>query len=115
MNESYSRETLIIVAVIVAMMTYIITFNLNNLAGVFHMAYAPRRDKLVEQMEQDPKWSTLGHRFKVFQRSQSGEHKPSELMVLVFSMRRMVQVVAKAIGMVFRFLNPSKEKAGGSV
>lgn len=71
--------------------------NLNNLARGFRKVYAPKRRSLVEQMEQDRGWRTLGHRFKAFQRSESGQNKPSEWMIVVFTLWQFWQAVAKLV------------------
>jgi hypothetical protein len=89
-NENYSRANLILVTAIVAAATYAVTFNLNNLVGGLRGVLAPRRRALLEQMERDPEWRTLGLRFKAFQRSETGTRRPSEWLIVLFWARQIV-------------------------
>ncbi len=89
-NESYSRPSLAIVTVIVAVVTYAVTLNLNNLSRGLGKLLAPRRRALIEQMGQDPDWKGMGHRFKAFQRAEGGQRKPSEWVIGLFFMKGIV-------------------------
>jgi hypothetical protein len=89
-NESYSRPTLAIVTTIVAVATYAVTLNLNNIARGLNNLLAPRRRALIEQMEQDPDWRRIGDRFKEFQRAEGGQRKPSEWTIVLFLASRVL-------------------------
>ncbi|KAK4040152.1 hypothetical protein C8A01DRAFT_15915 [Parachaetomium inaequale] len=93
-NESYSRPSLLIVTAVVAVTTYAITLNLNNLGRALGKLVSPRRRALIEQMEQDadPGWQGLGRQFKAFQRSEGGQKKPSEWVVGLFLVRGVGRV-----------------------
>ncbi|KAK4044169.1 hypothetical protein C8A01DRAFT_31772 [Parachaetomium inaequale] len=100
-NESYSRTDLAIVTAIVAVATYSLTLNLNNLVRGLQKLYAPKRRALIEQMADGERdWERLAHRFKAFQRSEDGQRMPSEWMIAVFWGKR---VVSRA-GMVLRWV-----------
>ncbi|KXX81511.1 Lon protease [Madurella mycetomatis] len=103
-NESYNRDTLLIVATIVATITYFVTFNLNNIVRVMGNIYAPRRRSLVAEMEQDAKWSSLGRRFQAFQRSEAGQKKPSEWLIPVFFLVRMLRGVKAVVSGLFKLI-----------
>ncbi|KIX03687.1 uncharacterized protein Z518_07240 [Rhinocladiella mackenziei CBS 650.93] len=111
-NESYSREALVIVTTLVALPTYFVTFNLNNLIRILHRAYAPRRRVLVEQMERDHKWSWLANRLKAFQRSEAGERRPSEWMVMAFALRQMALALAETVSGLFRLTGRRRQNGG---
>ncbi|KAK4122505.1 hypothetical protein N657DRAFT_682261 [Parathielavia appendiculata] len=98
-NESYSRTDLAISTAAVAITTYSITLNLNNLARVLRKLYAPKRRALVEQMGRDPDadWSRTGRRFQAFQRSVKEQNKPFEWMIVLFLLRRAVLRVVKGV------------------
>jgi cytochrome c-type biogenesis protein CcmE len=120
-NESYSRTDLAIVTVIVAVMTYLITLNLNNLARALGKVYGPKRRSLIEQMSQDGNWVYLGGRFKMFQRLEKGQQvKPSEWMIVVFLLYRMMAGLSNALSMtkakvresVMWFMRPTTTRSG---
>jgi hypothetical protein len=114
-NETYSRRYLAIATTLVALLTYFVTLNLNNLVRLLRKAYAPRRLALVDQMEQDPKWSMLGQRFKIFQRHEGGEHEPSEWMVMVFSLQQMGLSVVGLLAGLFSSVDTQGRQTGGGV
>ncbi|KAK4236067.1 hypothetical protein C8A03DRAFT_36049 [Achaetomium macrosporum] len=105
-NESYSRVDLAIITASVAVATYLITLNLNNLVRALRKLYAPKRRKLIQQMERDSEWKSLGDRFKVFQRFERGQMKPSEWMIIVFLLSQMMAGLG-------RTLDRIKKKVGG--
>lgn len=98
-NESYSRTSLLIVTVAVAVATYATTFNLNNLVGGLRKVFAPKRRALIEQMrkETDSRWQALGERFKTFQKSERGQVKPSEWIIWMFLVRSAVVAVVGSV------------------
>lgn len=109
-NETYDRRDFAIVTTLVAVTTYFVTLNLNNLIFILHKLYAPRRLALVEEMEKDPNWNTIGNRFKAYQRPQPGEHKPSEWMVMVFSLRKLLRPVIDFVVRLFRSSDPGRKE-----
>ena len=87
----------------VALFTYFITLNLNNLVRLLRRLYAPRRHALLDQMELDTNWNSLGLRFKAFQRHEGGEQEPSEWMIIAFSLRQMAFAILKIMKGLFLF------------
>ncbi|KAI3316632.1 hypothetical protein HD806DRAFT_517165 [Xylariaceae sp. AK1471] len=98
-NESYSRKTLAITAVLLTFVTFLVTFNLNNLARAVNYVYSPRRRGLVGRMENDyqDRWTELGRRFKAFDRPRTGEGRPSEWMIIVFSVRQIFLALIRTV------------------
>ena len=107
------REVKAIVTTLVAVTTYFVTLNLNNLIFILHKLYALRRLALVEEMEKDPNWNTMGNRFKAYQRPQPGEHEPSEWMVMVFSLRKLLRPVVDFVVQLFRSSDPVRKEPDG--
>ena len=114
-NETYSRRYLAIVTTLVALLTYFVTLNLNNLVRLLRKVYTPGRLAIVDQMEQDPKWSMLGQRFKTFQRHEGREHEPSDWMVMVFSLRQMGLSVVSFLAGLFSSVDTNRRQTGGGV
>jgi hypothetical protein len=83
------------VTVVVAVATYALTFNLNNVVHGLQKVYTPKRKKLIEQMERERSltWRWFGDRFKVFERTERGQQKPSEWIIWVYLFRRMWRAV----------------------
>lgn len=77
--------------VVVAVATYALTFNLNNVVHGLGKVYTPKRKTLIEQMERDSSmtWRWFGGRFKVFERTERGQQKPSEWIIWAYLFRRM--------------------------
>ncbi|KAH6632198.1 hypothetical protein F5144DRAFT_593009 [Chaetomium tenue] len=96
-NESYSSTNLAIVTVVVAVATYALTFNLNNAVHGLQKIYGPKRRALIGRMERDPNptWQWFGDRFKVFERAERGQQRPSEWIIWAYFFRRMWRVVLR--------------------
>lgn len=112
-NDSYSRRDLAIVTTLVAVTTYFVTLNLNNITFILHKLYAPRRLVLVEQMAKDTNWNALGDRFKAYQRQQPGEHEPSEWMVMVFSLRKLSRQITGYVVQLFHSSDSVRKEPDG--
>ena len=82
--------------------------NLNNLARGLRKVYAPRRRSLVKHMEQDGEWEAMGHRFKVFQRSETGQNRPSEWMIVAFALWQLWRAGSGVVRRAWRSLGASE-------
>jgi hypothetical protein len=90
-NSIFSLSSLTIVAIVVALSTYFIVFNLNNLVyvsrGTFRSIAQHQIDNMVEKMQQDPsnEWKKRGKRFTKFKPDLAVEHKPSDWRLLQYA------------------------------
>lgn len=83
-NENYRRDTLIWIAAVVACTTYIVTFNLNWLAGVVGKWYQGFKVPLLQRMavESDEAWAKRGKDLSEFRVKK--EPKPSEWFLVFY-------------------------------
>ncbi|PMD61062.1 uncharacterized protein K444DRAFT_588556 [Hyaloscypha bicolor E] len=95
-NEAYGRKTLAWVSVLVALATYLATFNLNNvvriLRGAVNAVYEPRKTALVLAMVKDEKieWRDTGKKFEAY-RLIRPDDTPSEWNIPLFALRKIVR------------------------
>jgi hypothetical protein len=89
MTNSGTRDPFILTAVIVSFITYMIVFNLGNIAQLFGQIYHNRREKLAKRMKQDPKkcWNTYGERFGEFR--PDNRKTPSGWLLFVYQIRAL--------------------------
>jgi hypothetical protein len=93
-NDSiFSLRALVVVAILVGISTYLIVFNLNNIASSCSRVYHKRKRKLIEQMRTDPAWSELGKRFDTFQIKHE-RAKPSEWTLVLFQIRKLIPIIS---------------------
>lgn len=64
-------------------------------------------------ISKDPSWNTIGNRFKAYQRPQPGEHEPSEWMVMVFSLRKLLRPATDFVVRLFRSSDPGRKEPDG--
>jgi hypothetical protein len=78
---------------VVALSTYVIVFNLNNVVyvsrGTFRSIARHQIDTMVEKMKQDPypEWQKRGKTFAKFKPDMVVEHKPSDWRLLQYTLR----------------------------
>ncbi|KAI1817521.1 hypothetical protein GGS20DRAFT_582448 [Poronia punctata] len=115
-NESYSRVAFVVTAVLLTLITFLVTFNLNNLARAVGHFYNPRRHHMVNLMasERDDWWSSLGQRFRAFERPQRGMKRPSEWMVMIFWVWQLFTPLFRPYEGIFRTRSPSDHPAAAS-
>jgi hypothetical protein len=83
-----------LVSALVALATYLITFNLNNvvriLRGAVNALYQPRKKALVEIMMKDEndEWKETGKRFDAY-RLVRPDDTPSEWNIPLFALRQI--------------------------
>jgi hypothetical protein len=76
---------------LVGLATYLIVFNLNNIVNFCGRVYCSYKMKIIEQMKHDPngEWKEKGRQFSIF-RPKNDNKKPSEWMVGLFALRKLV-------------------------
>jgi hypothetical protein len=89
-TEDTTRNPFIITAVLVGLVTYIIVFNLGNIAGLFGRKYHDRKTVVVEEMKQNgsKRWEDLGKKFEDF-RPNTDRQTPSEWWIIVYQIQRI--------------------------
>jgi hypothetical protein len=88
--ESTTRTPFIITSVAVAAVTYLIVFNIGNLAGILWGFYRRQRANLVTNMKDDREaaWQRRGHRLDQVLLNGSS-YAPSEWLVLRYQLRQI--------------------------
>ncbi|GFF56416.1 LOW QUALITY PROTEIN: hypothetical protein IFM46972_10507 [Aspergillus udagawae] len=88
--ESTTRTPFIITSVAVAAVTYLIVFNIGNLAGILWGFYRRQRANLVTNMKDDREaaWQRRGHRLDQVLLN-GGSYAPSEWLVLRYQLRQI--------------------------
>ncbi|KAF2184726.1 hypothetical protein K469DRAFT_578976 [Zopfia rhizophila CBS 207.26] len=91
-NQGSTRDPLIVTAIIVGFATYVIVFNLENIAGLSGRIYHNWRANLVKVMQEDSsqEWKTLGQRFEEF-RPNNDRKRPSEWRIVLYQMRMLMR------------------------
>ena len=86
-NDKFSTAVLTYVIIIVALTTYFIMFNVNNLAQSFGQLYDLKKKGIVHAMKNDPDstWNRRGKRFEVF-RPKSENPEPSEWYIPLYAL-----------------------------
>ena len=86
-NGPSNPTTLIYVAVIVGLVTYLIVFNLNLIVSSCARSYRRVKDRLVRKMRQDEheRWRQRGADFNVFRPVHERE-KPTEWLLLLYAL-----------------------------
>jgi hypothetical protein len=95
MTDSGTRNPFIITAVIVGFITYIIVFNLGNIAELSRRTYHHRRKKLLEAMREDPGWKKRGDKFEEF-RPDNDRKTQSEWWIIVYQIWTLVPKMKKS-------------------
>jgi hypothetical protein len=87
-TDGGTRKPLIITAVIIGFVTYIIVFNLENIAELLGGLYRGWRENLIEKMQNDPSedWQRLGKNFEEFYPHNNCK-KPSEWRIIGYQIR----------------------------
>ena len=85
-----TQRPFVITAVLVGFVTYLIVFNLENIAGLAGRRSRALRDRLVSQMQQEgnPHWQTLSHDFERFHPNKDRK-TPSEWWFVYFVIERL--------------------------
>ncbi|KAH8693491.1 hypothetical protein GQ44DRAFT_695114 [Phaeosphaeriaceae sp. PMI808] len=91
-NQGSTRNPLIITAIIVGFVTYVIVFNLGNLAELSGRLYYNWKANLVKAMQEDSSehWNELGQRFEEF-RPNNDRKRPSEWRMVLYQMRMLTR------------------------
>lgn len=90
--DTGTKIPFIISSVVVALVTLIIAFNLENLTGLIGRVYHNWRAKLVGDMKNDSHWKERGDKL---QQSVIARERPSEWLLLGYVMHRIARMLDK--------------------
>jgi len=102
-NESYSVNSLLVVAAFVALGTYVLTANLNLVVRNFTYLYkllldGPRTRVLVAMArDEDAEWSSLGRQFTDFNPANKRTTRPTEWLLVLYVVRQARQSMASLV------------------
>ena len=91
--NTLSKMPFIYVTIIIATMTYILVFNLNNVVRMSAAVYRRRRQAIIDAMLEDEgssNWREKGARFKSYEfRTRSDKGEPSEWLLTLYFISRL--------------------------
>lgn len=93
-DQYFSFDSLAYVTVVVALATYILVFNLNNLVKAAQTSYLRFKGNIVDRMmrERHLAWSETGLKFNRYKpRNSPTESHPSEWWIFVYQARKTLQ------------------------
>jgi len=93
-DQYFSFDSLAYVTVAVALATYILVFNLNNLVKSAQDSYLRFKGNIVDQMMREKRlaWMETGLKFNRYKpRNTPKESSPSEWWIFVYQTRKMLQ------------------------
>ncbi len=108
-TDSNTRSPFIAAAILVGFATYAIVFNLENIARFLGRAYSGQRDRLLEDMGQNPNesWRLLRERFEEFPPHEERK-TPSEWWIIWYQTQRLVRRQEKKPGAFKKGNEPSR-------